>query len=721
MFTNKQKRVLFIALFVLSAFAGYQALKVLTPVGIHHQDLSGFPEPAIVQADTTLQQLALLRYRQIGREIYLLAYANAPGLAPFSATVSQVGASDTTYLLLGGPSAWLRFTPHNLGTGAFLLKLRSTKDTACSVTAQLHYEKSQKDELADAAHWYRHGSHDDLLDVRVLHRDGRYYLKDFADYHDGRTRTYFLEGAIVDDLENGLEVQPGYLYSVAARWIDGDYSQWWNRAKNRTSRLQVVWIDPDSTTRQPGSKSILSPVPIPRWFKPSQSFNPRFDTLFPEFEAAPGKLAMMYRLNLDQPASAYFNRGVTHLPRWEHEAPADKQHWTEAPGFFEDRDQDWFGSLTQHEVENYADRVGKIGAYAFDFEFWNRHYTPAVKQRLLWFSKRLRDRNPDIYLFDYWGGSAYHNTTFQDKDGVFSPSGFLRDYQKPKSNHFNFEPTSNGDFFGRYFNITGVDVYPRPPLVVGKGRYTLNNYLVLSGIHATRVNRLFDFQKQNKTLWFAWNRFMPLYQDPPFLWQVETTDPEGKLVFSGLETMPASQALAISLFSLIEGDGYYLWSDSQPWGKGVNNYRIQDNPALHAATGWWPNDGVKSATDFSVAPGASESPRYWDYVSDYFALGNWMAATVGHILKEGARTDLAFGHEKKWHEPVPEQAAMAASRHLPFVTSVVKDDRIVVLAMDSFQAPNATRQLQIQLPDGRKTEINLFGNWPSLYQGKLNP
>ncbi len=685
------------------------------PPGI---DLSGFPEPEIIRADSSRHQLTIHRYRQIGPEIRLLVYSSSAGLAPFTATVTQ-GDRQQEIVIPPSPGSWLRLNTGILGTGPFHLKLKSLTDSLCSVTAALEFDMERAGEIADTTRWFRHGSDDDLLDVRVVIKNEKYYLKDFAGYDDGRKKYYFLEGMRTDSVAEGLEVRPGYLYTIVARWINGPYDQWWNKTRDRTSRLQSVWITPDSTFPAPEISGRLSAVPIPHWFRPSHTFNPHFDRLFPEYETLPGKLMMTYRLNQDVASEAYFRRGVTHLPRWEEDVPAEKQHWTEAPGFFGDRDQEWFESLSREEVEEYAGRVGRIGAYAYDFEFWNRRYSPGVRQRLLWFSRKLKENNPGMYLFDYWGGSAYINTTFRDKDGNFAPAGFLSDYAGPRSNHFNFEKNSDGDFFGRYFNITAVDVYPRPPVLVGARHYNLNNYLVLSAIHSSRVNRMFSYQQNNKTVWFAWNRFMPMYDDPPFPWHVRTTDPEGSLIFSGLETIPASQALSISLFSLIEGDGLYIWNDSQAWGRGPNNYSIRDDTHLHAATIWLPADGRTDVSRFSVDTSSRESPRYWDYASDFFALGNWMARQAGDIIHEGKRGDLPFFFEGKWHEPRQEQAVLAAQYRLPFVTSVTNGNKILILALDSFRQPNQMRELRIRLPDGSEAEIKLYGNWPSLYRGVL--
>ena len=721
MLSERNKTLLFFLAVFLTIAGFYGIIQAVRPAAAADPGagLTRYPVPEIITADTSTHRLTISRYRQIGSEIHLLAYTSSSGLAPFYAVAGQNSRKKELGSIPKQPGAWLRIPGDSLEDGPVELTLSSTKDTLCRVTVKLHFDRSAAGEIADTSRWFRHGSFDDFLDVRVVSRNGKYFLKDFADYHDGRTRTYFLEGMIVDSLESGIEVRPGYLYTVVARWLDGPYTQWWNTAKNRTSRLQSVWIAPDTTLPDPAGRSALRRIDTPGWFRPSPGFNPGFDRSFPEFPPLKDKLVMMYRLNQDVTSGEYLKRGITHLPLWEHDVPHRQQHWTEAPGFFEDRDQDWFESLSRQEVEELADRVSPIGAYAYDFEFWDRQYTPAVKQRLLWFSHRLRKNQPDLLLFDYWGGSAYINTTFQDENGLFAPSRFLSDYDNPRSNHFNFEKAPDGDFFGNYFNVTAVDVYPRPSLPVGIGDLTLNNFLVLSAVHASRINRMIGYQKHNKTVWFAWNRFMPLYRDPPFPWHVKTTAPEGSLVFAGLETIPASQALALSLFSLVEGDGFYLWTDSQPWGKGVENYTIDDDRALHAPTEWWPADGASGVESFKVKPGVHESPRYWDYPSDFFALGNWMAHEVRSILEGGTRSDLPFLSGGKWRYPGKEQAVSAAQYRLPFVTSVKKGNRILVLAIDSFQAPHRQKTVRIRLPGGTEEEIELYGNWPSLYTGTV--
>jgi hypothetical protein len=49
----------------------------------------------------------------------------------------------------------------------------------------------------------------------------------------------------------------------------------------------------------------------------------------------------------------------------------------------------------------------------------------------------------------------------------------------------------------------------------------------------------------------------------------------------------------------------------------------------------------------------------------------------------------------------------------------VKGNQIVVLAVDSFQQPSAQRKMKVRLPDGVEAEIELYGNWPSMYRGTL--
>jgi len=41
------------------------------------------------------------------------------------------------------------------------------------------------------------------------------------------------------------------------------------------------------------------------------------------------------------------------------------------------------------------------------------------------------------------------------------------------------------------------------------------------------------------------------------------------------------------------------------------------------------------------------------------------------------------------------------------------------LGIDSFQKPNALRELTIRLPNGKSEKIELYGNWPGLYRGTL--
>jgi hypothetical protein len=198
---------------------------------------------------------------------------------------------------------------------------------------------------------------------------------------------------------------------------------------------------------------------------------------------------------------------------------------------------------------------------------------------------------------------------------------------------------------------------------------------------------------------------------------VNTTSPEGQLEFHGLSTMPASQALAFSLFSLIEADGYYVWHDNQAVGSGVNNYTL--NAQQPEGYQWFPADGKSEVTRLQKPASKPDSPRYWDYPTDFFVLGNWMAKQVEDILVGGQRMDLDFKTQGTWHRAGVDQAAVSAEQRLPFVLAVVNGKKIAVLAVNSFQKPNALSTVTIRLPNGKNETIQVYGNWPSLYRGEL--
>jgi hypothetical protein len=166
---------------------------------------------------------------------------------------------------------------------------------------------------------------------------------------------------------------------------------------------------------------------------------------------------------------------------------------------------------------------------------------------------------------------------------------------------------------------------------------------------------------------------------------------------------------------LIESDGYYLWHDNQAQGDGVNNYTL--DPSEPAGFQWYPADGVSSVTGLKKDKNKPDSPRYWDYPTEYFALGNWMAKQVEDILSGGRKVDLDYQMNGKWIEATVDQAVQSAERKEPFVLSVVNDNKVAILAIDSFQKPTSLRRLTIRLPNGKVEQIELYGNWPSLYRG----
>jgi hypothetical protein len=298
------------------------------------------------------------------------------------------------------------------------------------------------------------------------------------------------------------------------------------------------------------------------------------------------------------------------------------------------------------------------------------------------------------------------------------PGSFLKDYDNPAPNHTNFDVLPNGDSFQNVYNVSPTDVYPRPSFGVDEQGNTPNNFTLLSAIHSLRINEMIPFQKKNKSIFYAWNRYMPLYKDPVVPWHLETTNPKGDLIFGQLEMMPASQALSMSLFSLVLFDGYYIWHDSQPAGRGANSYRITPE-SMDWGKEWYPADAKTNISVFNKTIPDGEAPRYWDYPTEFYVLGNWMAKQVEDVIVGGTNQDLAFEMNGSWIEPKKGQAAIVADKKEPFVSAIVKGNKIVVLGVDSFQSPTATRKLIVRLPDGQKTSISLYGNWPALYRGTL--
>ena len=682
--------------------------------GTTYQQISTLPVAVTIDSASNACDLTVRRYKQIGREIQFELAANAGGLAPYRVEISQNGKIQKFERVPHRVSMWLTLENLDLNAGKTKIKVSSLGQPGCETTAEFEYSKTQESEILAAEKWIRQGSKDNWLDIRPVVRNNKVYLKDFANYQDGRTRVIMIDNIIVAGLENGVEVQPGYLYTVTAKWIDAPYNDWWNSLKNRALRQQNIWISPQGLKKE---NSALTKIDIPAWFSPSREVNVHFDTQFPEFQPIPGKLVMHYRLNNWVPAQNYFNRGVTHLSAFEKNVPYEKLHWTVPPSFFQDKDQEWFGKLSREEVENSANTVPGYGVYAFDFEFWNQRYTPEVKQRLIWFAERIKKNHPQMNLFDYWGGSAYTNQHFNRMDNK-KPAEFLKDYKDPHPSHSNFEPLKNGDSFQKVYNITPTDVYPRPTSVADEQGNTQNNFTLLSGIHALRINKLIPFQKNNKSIFYAWNRHMPTSSDPIVPWFFHTTSPEGDLIMNQLEMMPASQALSMSLFSLVLFDGYYLWHDSQPSGRGANAHRFDPNDNGWGKE-WYPADGKTDISAFYKEQPNGDSPRYWDFPTEFYALGNWMAKQVEDVLVGGKNQDLAYELNGSWKEPETGQAALVADRKEPFVSAIIKGNKIVVIGVDSFQSPVATRKLNIRLPDGTKTTISLYGNWPSMYRGVL--
>jgi hypothetical protein len=713
---SKRKVIWSASILVVIIAAGFFVWKRFGPSSEHfysevkHTDLVA----KTIDSASHACQLTVQRYKQIGREIQFELASSASGLAPYDVEISQNNLVQKFPGLPHRAGIWLTVPFINLTGGTATIRVKSLGQPGCETVASFEYNGKAATEILDSSKWVRQGSSDMLLDVRVVQNEGKVYLKDFADYRDGRTKVLMIDGIAVKDLERGIEVRPGYLYSVTGRWIDAPFNDWWNKLRNRTVRQQNIWIKPVANAPEVSS---LAKISAPPWFSLSDDIHINFDTQFPEFQPIAGKLVAQYRSNDWVSPQNYFNRGIGYLHASEKDLPSQKLHWTATPNLFEDRDQDWFATLNRAQVEAYADQTGDLGIYAMDFEFWNQIYTPEVKQRLIWYAERLRKNHPNLLVFDYWGGAPYHNKHISSA-GKVKPMDLINDYNNPKPNHTNFDPLPNGESFRSLFGITPVDVYPKAMYPMDEAGNTVNNFVLLSAIHSLRINKLISFQKNNKFIFYAWNRYQPLYQDPPIPWSIKTTDPKGELVLTDLEMMPASQALSMSLFSLFLFDGYYLWSDGQPVGKGINGY----NPSKDGdgfGREWHPADSKTSMSAFRTNPSGHDSPWFWDFPTQYFMLGNWMAKQVEDIIVGGKNQDLQYEINGNWRVPVKGQALIAADKKEPFVSALVNGNKIAIIAVDCFQSPTTSRKLKIRLPDGTEDTIEMYGNWPVLYRGTL--
>jgi hypothetical protein len=679
----------------------------------YQQKLEAYPIAKTIDSSSSACDLVIRRYKQIGDEMQFELAANVGGLSPYNVEVSQKDKVLQFKEIPHRYGIWLSIPNLKLETGPAKIKIISLGQAGCETSAAFEYDASKIGEIPDPQTWIRQGSKDNWLDVRPVMIKGKLHLKDFGNYDDGRTKVIMIDGIEVKGLENGIAVKPGYLYSVTARWIDAPYNDWWNKMRNRSLRQQNIWLSGKLGKKE---DSKLTRIAIPDWFSPSRTINVNFDTKFPEFEPIKGKLVMQYRLNNDVPTENYYKRGINFLSGGK-DTPPQKMHYTVTPNFFEDKDEKWFSTLSQPEVETKAS-IPDFGVYALDFEFWNQHYIPEVKQRLIWFAKTIRKNHPNMYLMDYWGGGAYTNPHINTLGGK-NPKELMGDYSDPKSNNSNYEPLPNGESFQDLFNTTPIDVYPKPMFAKDEQGNTPNNFVLLSAIHSLRINKLIPYQKDNKFIFFGWNRYMPLYHDPIVPWNFQLTEPKGELVMNQLEMMPASQALSMSLFSLVLFDGYYLWHDSGPAGNDPNGYKIGSD-ATPWGHEWYPADGKTPASEVGKKPRERDAPAYWDYPVEFYSLGNWMAKQVEDVIVGGKNQDLAFQLNGNWIEPKKEQVLLAIDRKEPFITSIVKGNQIVVLGVDSFQSPTASRTVKVKLPDGAETSIELYGNWPSLYRGVLN-
>lgn len=424
-----------------------------------------FPLVANVTQASTSCDLSVRHYRQIGSEVQFELVSTTGHLTPYRVKIVQKGKDVTFRNVPHRVGAWLSLPELRLADGPATLTISSENSPECEIRGVFDFHTARIKEILSSSDWIRQGSDDIQLDVRPIAYEGKLYLKDFANYQDGRTKVYLIDNRIVRGLEEGVEVQPGYLYSVIACWIDAPYSEWWNSLRNRTIRQQNIWVkgNPDDSERP----AFLTRIPIPTWFTLSRDFHAQFDKRFPTFNPIEEKWVLQYRHSANVPLSSYFRRGVTHLPAWEKGVEPESSHWIVPSDFFKGKDESWFASLPKEKVEALADSLPPAGILGLNFDFLNKKYSPEVKQRLWWFVQRIRSTNPQVQIFDYWGGGAYINSIFRDKNAIL-PQKHRGEYENPArlDSNANLAPFTKGMGLADVFNVSPVDVFPTSFLVI---------------------------------------------------------------------------------------------------------------------------------------------------------------------------------------------------------------------------------------------------------------
>ncbi len=177
---------------------------------------------------------------------------------------------------------------------------------------------------------------------------------------------------------------------------------------------------------------------------------------------------------------------------------------------------------------------------------------------------------------------------------------------------------------------------------------------------SVRINKLLPYQKSDKFIFYGWSKYQPLYNDPIVPWNLNLTNPKGELILNQLEMMPASQALSMSLFSLMLFDGYYLWHDSGPYGNDPNGFSVPEKGTGWGSE-WYPADGKTDVLEIAKRkdPKKSGTPGYWDFPTEYYELGNWMAIRTPQLHGQPILEVLEFALLHRFHDILRRDCLLA--------------------------------------------------------------
>lgn len=568
------------------------------------------------------------------------------------------------------------------------------------------------------------------INLTVQKVGNRYYVSNVAPTPPTNRNTYiFLDWdmrgtASQPGTLNNVEVEAGqlhliHIHSVAKPWTVNDF---YDSAAQRESYIAFLWVGGVPLAQTNMSSQLTEIRESGSWFYFEQTNRLSFFAQrFPNFTLPAGKSFQMTQRSVRDTDAAFAAHAISDKPR----APG--------PNTFHDMGQTEFqANYSWSDMTDTANWLATTYDYLYlDFEFWNKEYETGTLAKLVFLVNECKRINPNVKVGDWWAGPPY-NLSFAGAPGrgwFYEPDYVLQDYN-PAVALTRTTPTLmqvvNGN--GVMTNLGGAANCIPVGLYVGavwadisdtnRVHYEQNGYIdshVPRAIHTSRVNKSLGINAGKPTMWFSSDEVYQEFGEPLVEYSVRTTSPPGVYKYSGNMPYSPNYCEAISFFSMLEGDGIYVWNITTGLDNDPNH--VFENSGY----GTWIPDVPGTP---QPAP-TNRYPMFVDFNPDYTALGVWKYSTIADIIKNGQKMDFQYSTNNgvSWYNPPANGSSVCdgaqPAKFRPIVVGGVTSNQIAIAAYHPYQSATSTTHVTVRYL-GNNYDFDVFGKRVRVFKGNLS-